>query len=57
MRIQILDKNLKQVKSIESDIGHSAFSTTFDDQGYSYVVGDGGIIKYDKDGKVKNYTQ
>lgn len=57
-RIEILDKDLNPVKYLESDIGSSATSIGFDDDGYSYIVGDGGILKLSGDaGEVKRYAQ
>lgn len=57
-RIEILDKDLTQIKSVETDIGASAISVGFDEEGYSYVAGDGGVIKLSKDGEeIKRYAQ
>lgn len=57
-RIEILDKNLTRIKSIEMEIGTSAISVGFDAEGYSYVAGEGGIIKFSKEGEeIKTYTQ
>ncbi|MGB9718321.1 MAG: hypothetical protein ACPL4E_07775 [Thermoproteota archaeon] len=57
-RVEVLDKDLNLVKELESDIGSSATSIGFDDEGYSYIVGDGGILKLSRDaGEVKRYVQ
>ncbi|MBO3833406.1 MAG: hypothetical protein FGF51_08535 [Candidatus Brockarchaeota archaeon] len=57
-RVEILDKDLNLVKYLETDIGSSATSIGFDEDGYSYVVGDGGILKLSGDaGEVKRYVQ
>ncbi len=57
-RIEVLDKDLNLVKGLETDIGSSATSVGFDDDGYSYVVGDGGILKLGRDvEEVKRYVQ
>ncbi|MGQ9596110.1 MAG: hypothetical protein ACUVUS_01800 [Thermoproteota archaeon] len=57
-RIEILDKDLMQIKSVETDIGSSATSICFDKEGYSYVAGDGGVVKLNRDGEeVKRYIQ
>lgn len=52
--VAILDKNLNISKVITSDLGGSAQSVTFDDNGYAYVAGIGvqsdrtviGLVKY-----------
>ncbi|MEM1558481.1 MAG: hypothetical protein QXI11_07820 [Thermoproteota archaeon] len=57
-RIEILDKNLTQIRVMEKEIGTSAISIDFDEEGYSYVVGEGGIIKLSKNGEeIKTYAQ
>lgn len=57
-RIEILDKDLSRIKTIEKEMGASAFSVGFDDEGFSYVVGEGGVIKLDRNGEeIKNYVQ
>ncbi|MEM2049881.1 MAG: hypothetical protein QXZ11_02025 [Thermoproteota archaeon] len=57
-RVEILDKDLNLVKHLEADIGSSATSIGFDDDGYSYIVGDGGVLKLSRDaGEVKRYSQ
>ncbi|MEM4610537.1 MAG: hypothetical protein QW190_06590, partial [Thermoproteota archaeon] len=57
-RVEILDKDLNLVKHLEADIGSSATSIGFDDDGYSYIVGDGGVLKLSGDaGEVKRYSQ
>lgn len=57
-RIEILDKDLAQIKSIDTEIGASAISIGFDEEGCSYVAGEGGIIKLSKDGEeIKTYAQ
>jgi len=57
-RIEILDKELNHIKTIEKEMGVSAISVSFDDEGSSYVVGEGGIIKLDKSGEeIKKYEQ
>jgi hypothetical protein len=57
-RIEILDKELNHIKTIEKEIGVSAISVSFDDEGSSYVVGEGGVIKLDKSGEeIKKYEQ
>jgi hypothetical protein len=56
--IEIFDKELNHIKTIEKEIGASAISVSFDDEGSSYVVGEGGIIKLDKGGEeIKKYEQ
>ncbi|MBO3800166.1 MAG: hypothetical protein FGF52_03840 [Candidatus Brockarchaeota archaeon] len=57
-RIEMLDKDLSRIKTVEKEIGASAFSIGFDDEGFSYVVGEGGIIKLDRNGEeIKNYAK
>jgi len=57
-RIEILDKDLSLVRSVETEIGASATSIGFDEQGYSYVAGDGGIVKLSRNGEeVKRYAE
>lgn len=57
-RVEILDKDLTWIKTVEKEMGVSAFSVGFDDEGFSYVVGEGGIIKLDRNGEeIKNYAQ
>ncbi|MEM3079137.1 MAG: hypothetical protein QXF21_02330, partial [Thermoproteota archaeon] len=57
-RVEILDMDLNLVKGVETSIGASATSIGFDEEGYSYVAGDGGIVKLNRDGgEVKRYVQ
>jgi hypothetical protein len=57
-RIEILDKELTQIKNMELEVGASAISVDFDEKGDSYVAGEGGIVKLSKDGEeIKRYVQ
>jgi hypothetical protein len=57
-RVEILDMDLNPVEGFETSIGASATSIGFDDEGYSYVAGDGAVIKLNKNREeVKRYVE
>lgn len=49
-RVEILDKELNSIRSIELDIVGTASGIAFDERGFSYVVGDYVLVKFDSTG-------